>query len=127
MSKVTTVEQYRAAVSTEQLAVVDALRAAAMASAAGVTEHIKWNAPSFGIDGSDRITLGSDAKGSIRVILHRGAKVLDSSDFSFAVPADLVTWAAVDRGVMTFANAPALDARIDEVRDIFSRWMELTR
>ncbi len=127
MSKVTTVEQYRAALSAKQRAVVDALRAAALASASGVTEHIKWNAPSFGIDGSDRITLGSDAKGNIRVIMHRGAKVLDASDFAFSAPADLVKWAAVDRGVMTFADAAALDARIDEVRDIFSRWMELTR
>ncbi len=127
MTKVATIEEYRAGLDAGQLAVVDFLRQIAMESAKNVTEHIKWNAPSFGIEGSDRITLASDPKGQIRVVLHRGAKVLDTSGFAFAAPDDLVKWPAADRGVMTFADAAALDARIDDVRDIFARWLEKTK
>ena len=127
MTKFAWVDAYRASLQPEQLAIVDDLRAAAAASAPDVTEHIKWNAPSFCIGCDDRITLGSSPKGAVRVILHRGAKVRDNSDFAFDAPTDLVKWAATDRGVMEFKTKADLDNKASDIADIFTRWMEVTK
>jgi uncharacterized protein YdhG (YjbR/CyaY superfamily) len=35
-----------------------------------ITEHIKWNAPSFCDDGEDRITFNLHAKDRIRLVFH---------------------------------------------------------
>jgi hypothetical protein len=120
-----TIPDYLAALTPEQRATADALRALAAAAAPGLTEHIKWNAPSFVHDGEDRITLGSDKAGHIRVILHRGIRPKDANGFSFDAPADLVQWAAPDRGVMTFASPDEIAAHADEIGDVFRRWLEM--
>jgi uncharacterized protein YdhG (YjbR/CyaY superfamily) len=126
MSKFASVEDYRAALQPEQLAIVDHLRAAASASAPDVTEHIKWNAPSFCLQGDDRITLGTSPKGAVRVVLHRGVKVKDNTDFAFEAPAALVKWAAPDRGVIEFKTEADVDNWAADIDDIFKRWMEMT-
>ncbi|WP_077147447.1 DUF1801 domain-containing protein [Sphingopyxis sp. KK2] len=126
-AKIASVEAFRAALTGDQLAVVDRLRALAAASADGVTEHIKWNAPSFCIGGDDRITLGLSPKGVPRVVLHRGVKAKDAADFAFDDPAGLVQWQAADRGVMSFASVAELTDRDYAVGDIFARWMEMTK
>lgn len=121
-----TVEDFRRALAPDALALVDRLRSLAAGAADGVTEHCKWNAPSFIHRGEDRITLGAERDGRIRVVLHRGAKVKDAAGFSFAAPADLVRWAAADRGVMVFGTAAEVAAREDEIGDVFRRWLEMT-
>lgn len=123
--KFVSVADYLAALAPEQRKIVDILRGLALNARRGVTEHIKWNAPSFCINGDDRITLGTDTKGRIRVILHRGAKPKDSKGFRFDAPADLVSWPAVDRGVITVESLAMLHAREQEIDDVFRRWMEI--
>lgn len=106
---------------------IERLRALALAAAPDVTEHIKWNAPSFCVDGDDRITLGIERKGGVRAVLHRGAKTKDATGFSFADPDQLATWPAAYRGVLTFADEAALEAREEAVAELFRRWLEATR
>ena len=60
---------------------VAAVRRLVLAAHEGLTEHIKWNGPSFCFGGDDRITLGLDRTGAVRVVLHRGAKARDGADF----------------------------------------------
>ncbi|RZJ84235.1 MAG: DUF1801 domain-containing protein, partial [Brevundimonas sp.] len=72
------------------------LREIALAAAPDVTEYIKWNAPSFCVDGDDRITLGLERSGAVRVVLHRGAKAKDAAGFVFDDPMKLARWAAPD-------------------------------
>lgn len=126
-AKVASVEAYRQALTGDQRRVVDGLRALAAASADGVTEHIKWNAPSFCIDGDDRITLGVSPAGVPRVVLHRGVRAKDTAGFAFDDPAGLIAWQAPDRGVMHFAAPDDLEKHECAVGDIFARWMEATR
>lgn len=126
-TKHASIDAFRAALTPEQRAIVDKLRELAARSADGVSEHIKWNAPSFCVDGDDRITLGLNPKGMVRVVLHRGAKAPEDKGFRFDDPAGLIEWQAADRGVL---HVTALDDLIDKeavVSDIFARWMEITR
>ena len=48
-----------------------------------ITEHIKWNAPSFCYQGQDRVTFKLHPQDGIHLIFHRGAKVRDAEDFNF--------------------------------------------
>lgn len=94
--------------SPETRAMVDRLRAIVRAAAPELIETIKWNAPSFADGDQDRITLGLERKGGVRIVLHRGAAVRDAAGFSFDDPHMLTKWPSADRGVATFADIEAL-------------------
>jgi hypothetical protein len=110
----------------DERAIVGRLRALALAARPGVTEHIKWNAPSFCVDGDDRVTLGIERKGGVRAVLHRGAKVKDATGFAFADADKLATWPSADRGVLTFKTEADLVAVEPKVADLFARWLAAT-
>ena len=59
----------------------------------------------------------------MRVVLHRGAAAKDTSDFTFADPARLARWPAKDRGILTFADVAAVEAKRAAVADIVARWI----
>jgi hypothetical protein len=69
------VESFRDGLDAEILDTVDAIRAIIAASHSGLTERIKWHASSFSIGADDRITLGLERKGGVRVVVHRSAKL----------------------------------------------------
>ena len=125
MHGASSVDDYRDGLAPGQRETVDRLRALAAASAPGLVERIKWNAPSFAKDDVDRITLGVQRNGDIRAVMHRGARAKTPEGFSFPAPDGLVTWAAPDRGVLLFSSADQVEQREDEISDLFRRWMEV--
>jgi len=127
LAKGPTVEAWRAARTPAIRSAVDRLRALVRDAAGDVTEHIKWNGPSFCIDGDDRITIGLAPGGGVRVVLHRGVKVKDATGFAFPDDSGLIQWAAPDRGVVTFVDEAAIAARAEAFADICRRWLEATR
>lgn len=106
---------------------VERMRALVLAAGDQVTEHIKWNGPSFCIDGEDRITVGLNPGGGVRVILHRGVKVKDAAGFNFTDKSGLIQWAASDRGVIHFPDDAAVAANAEVFADLCRRWFEATR
>jgi hypothetical protein len=123
---VSTVEDFRATLDPATLATADRLRAIIAAAGPQLIERIKWNAPSFALGDDDRITLGLERKGGVRVVLHRGAKVKDTAGFAFDDPAKLARWLAPDRGVVIFADSAAVEAAADLLSDLCRRWLEAT-
>ncbi|MBX3481597.1 MAG: DUF1801 domain-containing protein [Caulobacter sp.] len=121
-----TVDTFRAGLDPATAALVNRLRGLIAAAGPDLNERIKWNAPSFAVGDEDRITLGLERKGGVRVVLHRGAKVRDAAGFAFSDPDGLAKWAAVDRGVIVFADLAALDAVADRFDALCRRWLEAT-
>lgn len=124
-----TIETFRQSLPADTLATVDALRAAITAACPDLVERLKWNAPSFALspaDDDDRITLGLERKGGVRVVFHRGAKAKDVTGFVFEDSAKLAKWLAPDRGVAVFADAAAVAARREALDDLCRRWVERT-
>ncbi|RYF91272.1 MAG: DUF1801 domain-containing protein [Caulobacteraceae bacterium] len=119
-------DSFRAGLDPADLATVDALRTLITAAGPHLTERLKWNAPSFAVGDDDRITLGLERKGGVRVVLHRGAKVKDAAGFAFDDPTSLAKWPAADRGVVVFADAAAVEASADRLSDLCTRWLEAT-
>lgn len=121
-----TVDEFRKNLDPATLASVDLLRSLIISVHPGLTEQIKWNAPSFALAGNDRITLGLQRDGSIRVVLHQGAKPKALRDFRFDDPARLAKWPAPDRGVIIFENPAHVERHREEFRNLCRRWLEET-
>jgi hypothetical protein len=59
-------------------AIID-VRAAVLASGERISEHVKWNAPSFCYQGDDRVTFRLQPGDRLQLVFHRGARALDAS------------------------------------------------
>ena len=94
-----------------------------------LTEHIKWNAPSYCHHGEDRITFNLRGKNSFLLIFHRGAKVRDnkSNDPLFEDPTGLLTWASSDRAIAEFGNMDDVVTKTPALKTIIRTWLERTR
>jgi hypothetical protein len=99
----------------------DGIRAAAPD---GTVENIKWNGPNYALDGTDRVTIGIDPRGKVRIVMHRGVRVVDADGFSFDDDTGLVRWAAVDRGVITL---PIDDVEVqrEAIVALIERWLRI--
>ena len=121
------VETWLDALSPENRALFDRLRAIVIGAAPDLIETIKWNAPSFADGDHDRVTLGLERKGGVRLVLHRGAAVKSTSGFVFNDPEKVAKWPSADRGVATFADLAALEAKIEALDDLIRRWVAANR
>ncbi|WP_338721906.1 DUF1801 domain-containing protein [Devosia sp. XK-2] len=120
-----TLDEFRQGLDPGLLAAVDTLREIILAADGNLTESIKWNAPSFAKDGADRITLGLERRGGVRLVLHRGAKVQNAEGFTFADPEGLARWSAPDRGIAVFADKAAVEHQRQALLDLCRRWLAL--
>jgi len=103
---------------------VERLRAAILASNDAITEHVKWNAPSFRYADVDRVTFRLQPGDRLQLVLHRGAKVRDdAADFRFDDDSGLLDWVATDRAVITFRDLDDVAARQVAVVDVVNRWV----
>lgn len=108
--------------SPENRATIDRLRAIVREAAPDLTETIKWNAPTFADGDQDRVTLGIERKGGVRVVLHRGVAVKDTAGFAFDDPDRIARWPSPDRGVAIFADLSAIQAAAG-LEDLIRRWI----
>ncbi|EGG38127.1 DUF1801 domain-containing protein [Paenibacillus sp. HGF5] len=93
-----------------------------------ITEHIKWNAPSFCVQGEDRITLNLQGKGFVRLIFHCGAKVKDH-DIKGTLTEDtagLLEWASYDRAIVKIVDIHDLEQKKEQLKAVIARWIEVT-
>lgn len=94
----------------------------------GLSEHIKWNAPSYVLDGEDRVTFNLQNKeGAVKLVLHMGATRKEDKNAPPIMPDshNLVAWQSDIRGVMSFGGLGDIAAKRAEVKDIIKRWLEI--
>jgi hypothetical protein len=106
---------------------VQRVRLAILAEDAEITEQVKWNAPSFCIDGDDRVTMNLHAKDKLQLIFHRGAKPKEVDSFEFEDSSGLLDWLAKDRAVVRLASSDDYEANEGGLLKLVSQWMEATR
>jgi hypothetical protein len=118
-----TVDEFRAELTEDVRQTVDLLREIITMAHDDLSERIKWNAPSFAINEEDLVTLGLERNGGVRVVLHRGAKQKDATDFRFDDPGGIARWPAADRGVITFKNRSAVERTREALHELCARWV----
>jgi hypothetical protein len=101
------------------------LRQIILSADPGITEGIKWNAPSFRTS-EYFATLHLRAKDGVQVILHLGAKKRDNaiSDGAIADPESLLEWLASDRALAKFRDLKELDAKRSAFAEVIRQWIK---
>lgn len=95
---------------------------------ANLSEHVKWNAPSYVLDGEDRITMNlRNKQGLVKLVLHMGATRPEDKKGAPVLldDAGIVEWASDIRGFMTFADADDIRAKQPALRDVLIRWLAI--
>lgn len=102
------VDRFRSGLDHHLKEGVEQLRAAILDSNDDITEHVKWNAPSFRYAGEDRATFRLFPEDSVQLVFHRGSKVKDDAgNFAFDDETSLLRWVAADRAVVALRDAEA--------------------
>lgn len=103
---------------------VERLRSAILDSNDEITEHVKWNAPSFRYAGEDRVTFRLYPEDRVQLVFHRGARVRsDSKDFVFRDGSGLLEWVADDRAVVALRDANDAEAKRPALVEVVNRWV----
>lgn len=105
---------------------IDELRAVIQKAVPELTEQVKWNAPSFGIEGDDRVTFRLQPGDRVELIFHRGVKKRADA-FSFDDTTKLLDWVAADRAVIRFEDAADVKAKKPKVGKLVAAWIKATR
>lgn len=92
------------------------------------TEHIKWNAPSYCINGEDRVTFNLKNKSSVRLILHCGVKIKARKlkDNFTSDTNRLLDWVADDRAVLQLSDMIEVMQKKRSIVKIINEWVKLT-
>lgn len=120
-----TVSQYLEELEHPRKRDIERVRSALLARDPELGERIKWNAPSFGHDGEDRVTFRLQPGDRFDLVLHRGVRKNDDP-FQFDDPHGLLTWAASDRGITAVPEGISGEAE-QRLLDLVHRWLRETR
>lgn len=104
---------------------IERLRALIKAADPGLTETIKWNAPSLGYD-DDRVTFRLQPGDRVELIFHRGAKPKALAGFTFDDASGLLKMLAADRDMVSFTDAADIEAKADRLAELVRAWMAAT-
>ena len=106
---------------------VQLLRRAILDGVPGLTEQVKWNAPSFGIGGDDRVTFRLQPGDRVELVFHRGAKArADAATFSFDDRSGRIVWSTPDRGIVAFADEGDVRSSLADTVALVDAWVRAT-
>ncbi len=129
MPKYKTVDDFLNDLDADKRAQVELLRSRISTAHEGLVEHIKWNAPSYVLDGEDRITFNlTNKENAIKLVLHMGATRPENKkcDPILADDSGLVKWQSDIRGIVSFIDLADVEAKQDEVADLVKRWLAIS-
>ena len=107
---------------------IEEVRTVILSANAHMSEHIKWNAPSFCCNQEDRITFNLRGKDYFQLIFHCGAKVKDNNGKGqlFDDNTGLLEWITVDRASVKFTDMADVEAKKEKLAVVVNKWIEAT-
>jgi len=108
---------------------VAALLAAIVEESPGLTETIKWNAPTFCDDGKDRMTVMLHKKDRVGLILHTGARPKEDKNAPrlYTDESGLLEWNSNIRATISFFDLGEFLSKRDLFKKAVKRWIEETK
>ncbi|MCB9857825.1 MAG: DUF1801 domain-containing protein [Phycisphaerales bacterium] len=105
---------------------IEAIRRIILGASSTIGEGIKWKAPSFRTT-DDFATVNLRSTDCVQVIFHTGAKVKSYAKTGIEIddPANLLSWLAKDRAMMTLADAQVLRKKRAAIIRIVRAWIQL--
>jgi hypothetical protein len=107
---------------------VQLLRGIILSLGTPLTEHVKWNAPSYVLDGEDRITMNlRNKQGIVKLVLHMGVVRPEDKTGAPVLPHDggIVDWASDIRGLIPFVDAADIREKEQVLRRVVTDWLAL--
>ena len=126
MEKFKNVEDFLASLDSDKRTQVDALRATILNAEPLLSEHIKWNAPSYVIDGVDRITFNlMNKQGVVKLVLHMGTARKEDKKGSPVMQdtSGIIEWNSDIRGTITFNSIQDVNSKLDVLQKIIKDWL----
>jgi hypothetical protein len=91
-----------------------------------IDETIKWNAPSFFIR-DHFATTGLTRDGTIRLVLHTGARKRPEPAVVVIDDGDFLTWAGADRASITFSDPHQIHQLEPVLTSVIKQWIAQTQ
>lgn len=107
---------------------MEAMREIVLSANKEITEHIKWNAPSFCFKGEDRMTFNLRSNEYILIVFHRGAKAKDGEGKRplFKDTTGLLEWATNDRAIVKLYGIKDVKEKKDILKKVVNQWIAVT-
>lgn len=128
MHKYITVEAFLKDLSVDKQLQVDTLRDIILDTDPQLDERIKWNAPSYMLDGEDRITFNlMNKQGVVKLVFHMGATRKEDKKGSPIMRDDsgLIEWKSNIRGTITFTSIDDINSFKNSLKKIIKDWLSI--
>lgn len=128
MIKFKTVEEFSDSLDTGKLAQYKKIRSYILEADANLREQIKWNAPSYMINGEDRITFNlMNKQNLVKLVLHMGAtrKEDKTAQPIMNETSGLIEWVSDIRGYITFNDISEVLDNEKALKKIISDWIAI--
>lgn len=128
MEKYKTIDEFINGLNDDQRSQVEKLRQYILDEGPLLTEHIKWNAPSYVKDDEDRITFNTmNKEQAVKLVFHMGAtRKEDKKGRPILNNSPLIQWASDIRGYMTFNSLDEIISNEKEIKRTIHEWLVLT-
>lgn len=129
MKKYKNLEEFLNDLDNDKRLQVHALRDLILSTEPRLEEHIKWNAPSYVLNGEDRITFNlMNKQGAVKLVLHMGATRKEDKKGTPIMSDDtgLIEWSSDIRGMITFDGIESIKAQSTSLRTIITDWLSIS-
>ena len=109
-----------------QIEIIQLVREIIKQTGDNLLEGIKWNAPSYSLNGNDIITLNFHSKEYVTIVFHTGPKGKDTHTKRplFIDETNLLEWQADKRAVIKLQTLSQLEKDQDNIKKIIRLWIE---
>lgn len=123
MKNATDVSVFMAGLDHPLKAEIETVRAIILGADKGITELVKWNAPSFRFE-DDFATFNLRPVDTVQLVLHKGVKAHDGDvRAEISDPSGLIRWVAKDRGVIAFSGMDDIRSKETALVSIVKQWI----
>jgi len=94
-----------------------------------ITEHIKWNAPSFCFNNQDRVTFNLRGKNYFQLVFHCGSKATGHAEKGplFEDTTGLLDWITGDRAIIKLSDMRDIESKRESLAKVVAKWIEMTK
>ena len=123
--KAQTVEQLLSLLDHPQINLINQVREQIRQAEPALVEGVKWNAPSYALNGNDIITFNFRNYGSVSLIFHTGPKGKDTKTGHrlFEDNSGLINWLADKRFVLKVEDGRFLHTHTAEITRLVQTWV----
>lgn len=128
MNKYKTVDEYLGELDESRRLQIQKLREYIIEVDSSLSEHIKWNAPSYVKDSEDRITFNTMNKERVvKLVFHMGATRTENKKGQPVLNnTEIIQWVSDIRGYATFKDLDEIVSQEESIKQTVSDWLAIS-